>query len=207
MKKLFTLTMVATIGLLSACNNPDGGVERDSLEDATADTAVMYNDERSRVTADGVEIKRMDDNAWSNIDRNAPVRNDQRLTGTGVEARGTDEYTIYSADENILFDVDKATLRDGAEDKLRSISESINDMDSQGEIRIFGHTDSTASAAYNKQLAEQRATTVRDWLQQNGNIDGARLSTEAVGQADPVASNQTAQGRQQNRRVEIVVVN
>ncbi|QCR23924.1 OmpA family protein [Pontibacter sp. SGAir0037] len=207
MKKLSSLTLIASIGLLYACNSPEGGVERDSLADATADTAVMYGDESGRIEAEGVEVKKVDESFWSNIDRNAPVKNDQRLQGTGVEARGTDEYTIYSMDENILFDVDKATLRSGAEDKLSSISASIQDMGNAGQIRVYGHTDSTASKSYNKQLAEDRAKTVKDWLNNKGDIDKSRISVEAVGESNPVATNATPEGRQKNRRVEIVVVN
>lgn len=209
MKKLTIHTLIASAALFgfSACNNPESGVERDSLSDATADTAVMYGDEKGRVNADGVEVKTIDEGFWSNIDRNAPVKNDKRLTGSGVEARGTAEYTIYSMDENILFDVDKAELRAGAEEKLRSVAASIKDIEQSGQIRIFGHTDSTASKSYNKQLAEDRAKTVKKWLEDNGDIEASRIDTKAVGQADPVATNATAEGRQKNRRVEIVVVN
>ncbi len=209
MKKLTTYTLIASAALFSfsACNSPSGGVDKDSLTDATADTAVMYGDEKGRVTADGIEVKTMDEGFWAGLDRNAPIKNDARLTGSGVEARGTDEYTIYSMDEAILFDVDKAELRAGAEEKLKSVAASIKEIQSSGQIKIYGHTDSTASKNYNKQLAEDRAKAVKKWLEDNGDIDAARIDTEAVGQEDPVATNATAEGRQKNRRVEIVVVN
>ncbi|MDB5012168.1 MAG: rane protein, partial [Daejeonella sp.] len=72
-------------------------------------------------------------------------------------------------------------------------------------IRIYGYTDSTGTAAHNKQLAEDRANAVSSWLVANGNISQNRISINPVGEAQAAATNATAEGRKQNRRVEIVV--
>mgnify|MGYP005752279425 CR=1 len=193
-------------GTIGACSETDKKVDstEDVQEMATADTAVMYGDFPGVIEADGAEIIRVEDSFWANVDFDAPTIRDEKVTDKDVEVRGNTGYAIYSMDEKILFDVDKAVLRSGAEDKLRSIAESINDLNSRGPIRIYGHTDSTASAAYNKKLAEERANAVKNWMQSNTDIDASRMTIEAVGQARPVASNETAEGRQQNRRVVIV---
>ena len=199
--------LAISVGALLSCSESNKKVENaeDVQEMASADTAVMYGDMPGVVDADGAEIIRVDEDFWSGIDFNAPVVADKRITIRDVEVRSNPGYTIYSMDEKILFDVDKATLRPGAEKNLRSIAASIQEASSRGPIRIYGHTDSTASASYNKKLAEERANAVKNWLQQNAEIDSARMSVEAVGQAKPIASNKTPEGRQQNRRVVIVV--
>ena len=71
-------------------------------------------------------------------------------------------------------------------------------------LNVKGYTDSTGSDAYNLKLSEQRSGAVRDYLTQEG-IAGASISSEGFGEARPVASNDTAAGRQRNRRVELVI--
>ncbi len=106
--------------------------------------------------------------------------------------------------ENILFDEGKATIKSDAAQNLKQISASIEKRHTGGNVRIYGHTDATGSAGANKELAEQRAEAVRNWLVQNGAIADTRVSLHPVGESQPVASNATEQGREQNRRVEIV---
>jgi outer membrane protein OmpA-like peptidoglycan-associated protein len=71
-------------------------------------------------------------------------------------------------------------------------------------VLIEGHTDSVGSDAYNLDLSQRRADAVRDFLLQNG-VNAAQISTRGYGKASPVASNATAEGRQQNRRVELII--
>ncbi len=189
-----------TTCFFSACNNPKGGVEKDTLADATADTAVMYQDKNGQVAADGAEVKE-----WGDVDFDAPTISLPGFNDADVEVRGNDTYNIYAMDEKVLFDLDKATLRPGAEDKLRDIANSIKSLGNSGAIRIYGYTDSLASKSYNKELSEDRANTVKDWLQNNTDIDASRMSIQPMGEKNPVATNETAAGRQENRRVAIVV--
>jgi len=203
-------TLVLAAGLMVGCSETNKEVNDagDVRDIAAADTAVMYEDvgQEGRLEADGVEINTLGEGFWANVDFDAPVIDNPQLRDSGVEMRGgTSGYNIYSMDERVLFDVDKAQLRQGAEDKLQSIVNSIREVSNQGPIRIFGYTDSTASKAYNKQLAADRADTVKAWLQNNGGIDASRLSIQAVGEANPRATNETARGRQLNRRVAVVV--
>jgi len=196
--------MLTTV-LFSGCNNPEGGVKEDTLEEATADTAVMYNDENARVEADGVEIKEMGDGFWNDIDFESPVVDVATLRGVDVEKRATNDYTIYTTDEQVLFDTDKAALRDDAAPKLQEIANEVKETPGNSPIRVYGFTDARASADYNMELSQQRAQSVKDWLQSTGGIDGSRISIQPMGEKDPVATNQTPEGRQQNRHVAIVV--
>ncbi|OLY90732.1 Outer membrane protein OmpA [Cnuella takakiae] len=141
---------------------------------------------------------------WKEIDFNAPALQYSELQQGGVDVRGNNGYGIYGIGEEVLFETGKATLRSTAEASLRSVATSIGQRYNGGDIRIYGYTDAQGSAAANQQLAQQRATAVRDWMVQNGGIAANRISLHPVGEARPVASNATEQGRQQNRRVEIV---
>lgn len=143
-------------------------------------------------------------NDWADVDFNAPTVRYDEVTNKDIEVRGNDQYGIYGIGEDILFDTDKATIRSGAEQNLKQIAASISQRYNGGNIRIYGYTDAQGSAGYNKELAEQRAEAVRNWLVQQGGLTEGSVSVHPVGEARPVASNATEQGRQQNRRVEIV---
>ncbi|MCC9135750.1 OmpA family protein [Pontibacter silvestris] len=206
-KTILMICASAGIVFFSACNETNKRVEdqQDVAELASADTAVMYGDEKRPLEADGAEIKEVGEGFWANVDFEAPTINDPDLSNSGIEARSGEGYNVYTMDERVLFDLDKATLRSGADDKLKSVAESINELGNQGQIRIYGYTDAQGSKDYNKQLAEERANTVKDWLQNNADIDASRLSIQPVGEANPRATNETAEGRQKNRRVAIAV--
>jgi outer membrane protein OmpA-like peptidoglycan-associated protein len=141
---------------------------------------------------------------WGTVDFNAPAATYDEITDKDINVRGTDDYAIYSVDETVLFDTDKSTIKPQAAAKLKQIAGSVGKRFSNSQVRIYGHTDAQGSAGYNKELADQRAAAVENWLVQNGNISKDNVSLHPVGESQPVASNATAAGRQQNRRVEIV---
>ncbi len=206
MKKVMISALALTTIMFSSCNSPSGGVQEDSLGDATADTAVMYGNANERITAEGVEIKEIGEGFWNSVDFNAPAVDVPGLRDLNIEKRATDGYNIYTTDEAVLFDTDKAAIRDDAAPKLQEIVKEIKDIPGNGQIRVFGFTDATASADYNLELSQQRAQAVKDWLQSKGGIDASRISIEPMGEKAPVASNETAAGRQKNRRVSIVAI-
>jgi outer membrane protein OmpA-like peptidoglycan-associated protein len=146
---------------------------------------------------------------WRDVDLNvAKIDHPEiNISSPDFEVRGTDKYSVYSVGENLLFDTDKATLRSDAKQSLDQIAASLKQRYNGGQIRIYGHADATADASHNQELSQQRAEAVKNWLVSNGNIDGANISIQPMGEAEPVASNQTEQGRQMNRRVEIVAMN
>jgi outer membrane protein OmpA-like peptidoglycan-associated protein len=104
---------------------------------------------------------------------------------------------------DVLFDTGKATLLPGAREKLAKISGIVLAYPDL-RLAIEGNTDSVGSEAMNQRLSEQRAGSVRDYLA-NQNIPAASMTSQGFGKTQPVASNDTAEGRQQNRRVELVV--
>ena len=104
---------------------------------------------------------------------------------------------------DVLFDTAKYSLRPGAREKLAKVSGII--LGHPGlRLEVEGHTDSVGGDEYNQRLSEQRASSVRDYLTQQG-IAMNSLSAKGFGKTQPVASNETAAGRQRNRRVELVV--
>ncbi len=105
---------------------------------------------------------------------------------------------------DVLFDVDKATLKPGTREKLAKISGIL--MAYPGiHLEIEGHTDSTGTDEYNQQLSERRAQSVQNYLVGQGIDADDILAVRGFGESRPVATNDTSTGRQQNRRVELVV--
>lgn len=104
----------------------------------------------------------------------------------------------------VTFDFDSARIKPSFYRSLDRIAEIMNRYP-QTDIVIAGHTDSVGAPQYNLDLSLRRANAVADYLMSQG-VARLRLSTEGRGQLEPVASNETAAGRMQNRRVEIFVV-
>jgi outer membrane protein OmpA-like peptidoglycan-associated protein len=104
---------------------------------------------------------------------------------------------------DVLFDTGSYTLKPGAREKLAKISGIL--LAHPGlTLQIEGHTDSVGSDDFNQQLSERRADSVRDFLAENG-VSASSITARGFGKAQPVATNDTADGRQRNRRVELVV--
>jgi OmpA-OmpF porin, OOP family len=119
-----------------------------------------------------------------------------------LQAKQTDRGLVLTLGD-VLFETGKADLRPGA---LRNLYPLVTFLQKYPERRVVieGHTDSVGSEAYNLDLSQRRADAVRDFLLQNG-VNAAQLTTHGYGKASPVASNDTAAGRQQNRRVELII--
>ena len=104
---------------------------------------------------------------------------------------------------DVLFDTDKFSLRPLAREKLAKVAGIVSGHPGL-RLDVEGHTDSVGSDEYNQRLSEQRGNAVRDYLTQEGMAAGS-VTAKGFGKGNPVASNDTASGRQQNRRVEIVI--
>lgn len=119
-----------------------------------------------------------------------------------LETRDTPRGLIVNMSD-VLFDTGKYSLRPAAREKLAKVGGII--MGHPGlKLDVEGYTDSVGSDDYNQALSEQRGGSVRDYLTQEG-IAGSSISSKGFGKAQPVASNDTAAGRQQNRRVELII--
>jgi outer membrane protein OmpA-like peptidoglycan-associated protein len=105
---------------------------------------------------------------------------------------------------NIFFDFDKSNLKDDSSPELNRVIKFLNDSPDI-IIEIGGHTDSKGSDAYNMKLSDKRAKAVQDYLIRNG-ISANRVSYKAFGESKPIATNETDEGRQENRRVEFKIV-
>lgn len=105
---------------------------------------------------------------------------------------------------NIFFDFDKASLRPDSKPELQRVANVLKDNPSM-KIEISGHTDNKGSATYNLKLSESRAKSVVDFLISSG-IEKSKLSFKGYGFLKPIASNETEEGRQQNRRTEFKVM-
>jgi outer membrane protein OmpA-like peptidoglycan-associated protein len=104
---------------------------------------------------------------------------------------------------DVLFDTGSFTLKPGAREKLAKISGIV--LAHPGlNLQIEGHTDSVGADEFNQQLSERRADSVRDFLAEQG-VPASSITAKGFGKTQPVASNDTAEGRQRNRRVELVV--
>ena len=108
----------------------------------------------------------------------------------------------YSADA--FFDFDKAVLKPEGRAKLDDLAEKLQMVDLETIVAV-GHTDSIGKASYNQRLSVRRAAAVKKYLVSKG-IPAESIYTEGKGETQPVATNKTAAGRAQNRRVEIEVV-
>lgn len=115
----------------------------------------------------------------------------------------TSEGTELSIPSQVLFAVDESTLLPEAEARLDDIVEVL-EFYPDAPVEIVGHTDSDGAADHNQDLSERRAQAVADYVTAAG-VDASRLTVAGRGETDPVASNDTAEGKQQNRRVEILI--
>ena len=127
----------------------------------------------------------------------------EELQGTGVSVTRIGDDIILNMPGNITFDVNQAAINSGFYPVLNSVSKVAKEFN-QTLIDVAGHTDSTGTVAYNMDLSQRRANSVAQYLQSQG-IDSTRIYAEGYGPHYPIADNSTAEGRAQNRRVEIAL--
>jgi len=128
----------------------------------------------------------------------------QRLEGTGVSVTRLGDDIVLNMPGNVTFDVDQSAIKADFYDVLDSVAIVLNEFD-KTFVEVAGHTDSSGSESYNQSLSERRAASVSAYLRSR-EVLGDRLITVGAGESRPIASNDTAAGRAQNRRVEITIV-
>lgn len=139
--------------------------------------------------------------AGNNLDRQeAELR--QQL-GNNAAINNTGSQLIVTLPQDILFATDSATVSNALQADLRNVAGSMNRYPDT-RINIIGHTDNTGEASYNQQLSQRRAAAVAQVLI-NAGVSSNRINAVGRGEEQPVASNLNAQGRAQNRRVEIII--
>jgi outer membrane protein OmpA-like peptidoglycan-associated protein len=127
----------------------------------------------------------------------------QQTAGSGVEVSRQGNDVILNMPSHVTFATDSAQISPAFQSTLDQVAATITEY-TDTRVQIAGHTDDTGPEAYNQQLSERRARAVADYLIGRG-VASTRISTIGYGETRPVASNATAEGRQQNRRVEIVL--
>lgn len=194
MKKYTFAIAVAAVVAMSSCS------ETSTKQTAgTADTAVLKAD--SQVTT----AERVATN-WDKVDFTSPIVKYKEVTSKYVDVRSTTTYSIYAVDEAVLFASGKSDIQPDAKASLGEVCTSIAQHYPEGNIRVYGYADSVGTSADNKQLSMQRAEAVKSYLMSNCNLPAEKVSVVAEGENKPVASNDDAKGRQQNRRVRIVAM-
>lgn len=175
-----------------------------------------------RVMADGRYVKvYLDETRLANVpnadlgrrnqvrfELGARDRSPMMLSNLRIAAGGRELYDALTAEgrvvtQGILFDTGSDRIRPESTPTLQEIGEMLR-RHGDLRLRIEGHTDSVGDAAMNKALSARRAESVRRFLVQQYGIDANRLEASGLGQARPVDSNDTPEGRQNNRRVELV---
>jgi outer membrane protein OmpA-like peptidoglycan-associated protein len=143
-------------------------------------------------TAGAIIGKRMDEQAEA-LEEDLPDATVERV-GEGIQV---------TFDSGILFDFDSYALRPEARDRLTQLAASLNEYP-ESEVLIVGHTDSSGADEYNQTLSERRAESAGNYLFREGVLP-SRVRTMGLGETEPVAENETEEGMQQNRRVEIAI--
>lgn len=126
------------------------------------------------------------------------------LASTGVQVVEGDDSIRLIMPGNITFKTDSADINSSFYPVLNSVAKVLKKY-SNSTVMVSGHTDSTGSADYNLNLSRERATSVASYLQGQG-IKSSRFEVLGLGSSNPIASNDTAAGRSQNRRVEIKII-
>jgi len=128
----------------------------------------------------------------------------EKLEGAGVSVTRDGDNIILNMPGNLTFDTDSTTVKSSFQPVLDAVAEVLKEYKST-MIQVAGHTDSTGGDKYNLMLSQQRAQSVANILGGFG-VEQVRMDTVGFGETQPIASNGTASGREQNRRVELTLL-
>jgi len=169
----------------------------ESVETQVEDMQEKQKATEGRVDEQGKQIEQIGQSARDAL---------QRAQEAGVLAKGKILFQQSFAEDRVHFKINSFDLTKDAKSALDDFAAKIKGLDKGVYLEIQGHTDDTGGTDYNDQLGQQRAEAVRRYLSREHRLPLGRISTISYGDTDPVASNKTAKGRSQNRRVVIVVL-
>jgi outer membrane protein OmpA-like peptidoglycan-associated protein len=168
----------------------------------TESDRLRHENDAQRIAAQADQDRAAKERAQAEAER-TQLRADLLLQFNAIlETRDTARGLIVNMSD-VLFDTAKHTLRPAAREKLAKVAGIISGHPGL-RLAVEGYTDSVGGDDYNQKLSERRGESVRDYLTQEG-VQGGSVTSRGFGKAEPVASNDTAAGRQRNRRVELVV--
>lgn len=128
----------------------------------------------------------------------------RELAGTGVGVKRVGETLVLIMPGNVTFGTNQSEVQSSFYPVLNSVAKVVKEY-SKTRIEITGYTDSTGTTEYNLNLSQKRANSVAQYLIAQG-VDGRRVVAQGMGESHPIASNGTAEGRQENRRVELRLI-
>jgi outer membrane protein OmpA-like peptidoglycan-associated protein len=215
--KVASPLLVCGAGLLAACTTLDPYTREEQTSRAArnawigaasgAVAGLMTGDssmERKKRALVGAGIGALAGGAAGAYMDRQEARLREELERTGVSVTRIGDNITLNMPGNITFATDSSDLNAGFFDVLNSVSMVVNEFD-QTVIEVAGHTDSTGEDAYNQALSVRRADTVATYLGTRS-VRSDRIIEVGMGEARPVATNDTPDGRQSNRRVELTLV-
>jgi outer membrane protein OmpA-like peptidoglycan-associated protein len=213
MKKLLTASSLAALLIAGACTTTDSmtgevrsnragtGAIIGAIAGGAAGTMAGGNDTRN--AAIGAAIGGLAGYAIGDYmnKQQAELENQMARSGVGIVREGDNIRLNMPSD--ITFDTDRSDIKGSFEDTLAKVASTLQKYP-KTTIDVIGHADSTGADDYNMALSERRARSVAGFLVANGVMD-QRIWTQGRGETQPIASNDTAEGRAKNRRVEILL--
>ncbi|QUS36617.1 OmpA family protein [Falsirhodobacter algicola] len=209
--------MLGTVGLvaLAGCNDPyntgvgAGGAANQKTNMGAITGAVIGgalgaqsgSDRGAKIAGGAIVGGILGSAVGAELDRQAAQL--RAATSSNISVTNTGNELVVNMPQDLLFATDSSSLRPDLQSDLRAVSSNLVQYPNS-TIQIVGHTDNTGSASYNQALSERRASAVAQVLIGNG-VPSNRVSAYGVGMNQPIATNDTAAGRAQNRRVDIVI--
>jgi len=211
------LLVVAALGLLvSACStDPYTGEEKLSNTAAGAGTGALLgagagaligattSAKTGTATLVGAGVGALAGGGVGVYMDNQEAKLRQRLASTGVSVTRQGNNIILNMPSNITFDTDRSDVKPQFYGTLNSVALVLNEFN-RTRIGVYGHTDSDGSDQYNMELSQRRAESVAQYLSSQ-QVNPRRLGVQGLGESQPIASNASAMGKAENRRVEIVI--
>lgn len=207
-----TLACLAAAGLLASCTtDPYTGERRVSRTAigagvgalAGAGVGVLIGDHRGRNAAIGAGIGALGGAAVGGYMDHQAAKLRQELAGTGVSVTRVGDNIVLNMPGNVTFATDQSDVQASFYPVLNSVATVLKEYE-KTLVHVTGHTDSTGGHQYNMDLSQRRADSVSAYLAAQG-VQPVRLQARGFGPDRPVAGNETPEGRQQNRRVEITL--
>lgn len=195
------LASLALSGALSGCANMSDGQKSAATGAVLGALAGAAIGDSKGSAAAGAAIGALGGYVWNHEMEKKKRAMEQATAGTGATVTQTpDNQLKVNIPSDFSFDVGSYAIKPVMRPVLDQLAAGLPGQNV--DVRVIGHTDSTGSYQINQPLSENRAMSVRNYLMGKG-VDSSRISTTGVADSQPVASNDTAAGRAQNRRVEI----
>lgn len=206
--KRWAIILLFTV-FLYGCSSQESVSDGEKVKSEVAqktekDSGPTYNPPEYKIDVDYDPPEYNVDIEYDPPDYQVPEYHPPNFTSEVKVIQPNEHQTWIRIPDKILFDFDSSQLRPEADPVLKKIAESLKEAKGY-EVKIYGHTDNKGSDDYNLKLSKRRAEAVRKALVERFGVSAGILSAEGLGERHPVASNDTEENRQKNRRVEFLV--